>query len=108
METLKKKLIVGLTTGMIVGALGISTAWADPRGFQDHQGQRIYQGIRSGELTRAESRLLIKERYHQYQTRNRAWADGRLTPQERMRLHQMHTRVSRHIYMLKHNQRFRK
>jgi hypothetical protein len=108
MESLKKKLMVGLTSGIILGALGISAAWAGPRGFQDHPGQRIYQGIRSGELTQAESRRLMTEQHHMAQTRHRAWVDGRLTPQERMRLHEMHTRASRHIYMLKHNHRFRR
>jgi uncharacterized tellurite resistance protein B-like protein len=67
------------------------------------QQERINQGIRSGELTRAEADVLqdnldrIKHRY------SRMKADGRLTSKEQAKLDQMLDHNSRMIYNKKHN-----
>jgi hypothetical protein len=63
------------------------------------QEKRICQGIESGELTRGETRQLVK------QQQRIAWADGTLTGQERVGLERQQNTAGKHIYRLKHNKR---
>jgi len=67
------------------------------------QQERINQGIRSGELTRAEAEVLLDnlERIERHYYRMKA--DGRLTEEEKERLDRMLDRNSRMIYDKKHN-----
>jgi len=67
------------------------------------QRDRIQQGIRSGELTRAEAEVLLDnlERIERHYYRMKA--DGRLTEEEKERLDRMLDRNSRMIYDKKHN-----
>lgn len=70
---------------------------------QHHQQQRIGQGVRSGELTRNETRRLEREQRHIRQDERSYKSDGVLTRAERADLHHDQNRASRHIYMEKHD-----
>ena len=70
---------------------------------QVRQQKRIHQGVRSGELTRRETRSLEKDQFKIQRYKKKAWRDEKLTPKERMRLEHGQDRANRHIYRMKHN-----
>ncbi|MEW6734168.1 MAG: hypothetical protein AB1489_22775 [Acidobacteriota bacterium] len=70
---------------------------------QQHQRDRIAQGIRSGELTNRETTALIANQAKIQRDENRAKADGIVTSRERARLHKEENRASKRIYKAKHN-----
>jgi len=70
---------------------------------QQHQRQRIGQGVRSGELTRPEARGLVKEQRDIRQLKREYKSDGVLTRAERRDLHREQNQASRHIYRQKHD-----
>lgn len=70
---------------------------------QQHQQQRIGQGVRSGELTRGEANRLRHEQRDIRQEERRYMADGHLSRAERADLHRDQNRASRHIYNEKHD-----
>ncbi|MDR3697184.1 hypothetical protein [Mucilaginibacter sp.] len=99
--------------GLLVAALAItSMAQAQDRtpviNHRLHnQDRRISQGVRSGELTRNETRnLRADDRRIAYQ-RNSAQAAGRMSRAERSHLRNKENRTSRAIYRDKHNDRVR-
>ena len=99
-----KKTIAILLMGGCFALVTAGIAWAgECQAHQGRQYKRIHQGVHSGALTRSEARTLLREQRHIRQTAKRAWADGRLTRPERVRLHRMQQRAGRHIYGLKHN-----
>ncbi len=101
-----KKAIVTVALIGFIGMTGIGNAWAGwVSERQERQENRIVNGIRSGELTRRETRELLQEQYRIERFKSRAWSDGRLTPNERKRLTRRLDRASRHIYELKHNRK---
>ncbi len=70
---------------------------------QQQQRERIAQGIRSGELTRAEAHRLMAEQ-REIRREERAYrADGVLTHAERAELHRELNDASRHIYNETHD-----
>ena len=94
-----------LAATVIMLALGLNTAEAQAR--QRVQRHRIRQGVRSGELTRAETRnLAIHERGTRRDIR-RANADGVITRRERKEIRRDRRHNSRVIYRKKHNRRNR-
>ncbi len=99
-----KKMIAATVVFGLIGMIGIGNAWAgrisDRQGNQRH---RIAQGLGSGELTRVETRILVKEQRRIRRTIARAWSDGRLTTKERVKIERRQDNASRHIYRLKHN-----
>lgn len=70
---------------------------------QQHQQQRIGQGVRSGELTRGEARRLQREQRHIHQEERAYRSDGHLSRAERADLHRDQNRASRHIFNEKHD-----
>jgi hypothetical protein len=70
---------------------------------QHHQQQRIGQGVRSGQLTRGETRRLEREQRHIRQEERSYKSDGVLTQAERLDLQQDLNAASRHIYQEKHD-----
>lgn len=90
---------------VLILILGLNTAEAQVRqGVQRHH---IREGVRSGELTRAETReLALRKRYTRRDIR-RAGADGVITRRERKEIRRDHRRTSRAIYRKKHNRRHR-
>jgi hypothetical protein len=92
---------------MVIGALVMiaGEAWAQgPVGRrQARQSQRIAQGVRSGQVSAREHRVLKREQKHIQKFKTRAFADGRVSPKERARLRRMQDRAGGHIYKAKHN-----
>lgn len=97
---MKTKLVIALA--LIIG-LSYSAANAQVASGR-HQKARIAQGVRSGELTRFETKRLIKEqrRIHR-RTRRAKLNDGHIGPGERRMLAYEKRKANRHIYRYKHN-----
>jgi polyhydroxyalkanoate synthesis regulator phasin len=70
---------------------------------QYHQEQRIQQGVRSGELTREETKALAQEQRAIRQEERAYKSDGKLNKEERKDLHQDLNQASRNIYQEKHD-----
>ena len=104
---------IGLLGALAIPAAAQSVAPASGtrtpvvRNRQVRQQQRIKQGVKSGELTPAETRRLEREQGRIQADKLNAKADGKVTPQERARLQREQHRASRDIYRLKHNNRTR-
>lgn len=68
------------------------------------QKARIAQGVRSGELTRLETKNLRKDQRKIHRmTRRAKLNDGRISPRERKMIKQQRNKVDRKIYRYKHN-----
>jgi protein-disulfide isomerase len=72
---------------------------------QVNQQARIHQGVKSGELTPAETRRLEAEQAKIKADKAAAKSDGKVTPQERNKLRREQNKASRDIHRLKHNAR---
>jgi len=67
------------------------------------QKNRVIGGVKSGELTRAETRRLVKQQRAINRLERSYKSDGHLTKRERVNLHRAQNRASRNIYRQKHN-----
>jgi hypothetical protein len=67
--------------------------------------QRIYNGVRDGQLTRGEFNQLERGQQRIDSYEQRARADGNVSPYERNRIDQMQNREGRQIYADTHNDR---
>lgn len=74
---------------------------------QTTQKARIRQGVRSGELTRHETRKVVKQQREVKQDVRQAKADGVVTTAERKEIRKDKRKADRSIYRKKHNQRDR-
>ena len=72
---------------------------------QVHQKERIAKGAAYCELTRSETRQLLRQQHHIRKQKQLAWSDGVLTGKERARLMKFQDRADRNIFRLKHNNR---
>jgi Skp family chaperone for outer membrane proteins len=108
--TMKQLLSLALVSLVLVS----TSSFAEPRRHhhprdpgvnarQHVQGERIRQGVRSGELTREEARSLMQERRNIRQEERAYKSDGHLTREERKDLHQDLNDLSRDIYHEKHD-----
>ncbi len=70
---------------------------------QHRQAHRIRQGVRSGELTPEETRVLAQEQRAIRQGERAYKFDGKLTREERKDLHQDLNQASTNIYREKHD-----
>lgn len=99
--------------GLLVAALAVtSVANAQTRTpvinqRQHNQERRINEGVRSGQLTRNETRHLRNDERHIRTEKRTAMAEGRMGPRERTHIRHQENRVSRSIYRKKHNARVR-
>lgn len=81
---------------------------AQIRGKAQNQRARIRQGVRSGELTRAEAaNVRNDQREIRQDIRTAKTNDGVITPDERRDIRQDQRQASRKIYRKKHNNRDR-
>jgi hypothetical protein len=85
----------------LVAAAGTRDPGVNQR--QHNQHDRIAQGVRSGELTRAEANALRTEQRSIRQEERRYKSDGMLTKAERTDLRQDLNAASRNIYNEKHD-----
>ncbi len=74
---------------------------------QDRQHSRIEQGVRGGELTRKETKVLRKEQRHVDRLERKFKRDGHLDRFERRTLKREYDHAGGHIRKLKHNDRYR-
>jgi hypothetical protein len=72
-----------------------------------NQQKRIEQGVKSGELTPAETRRLERQEGKIKADEMNAKSDGKVTPKERRKLNRELNRESKRIYRKKHNARVR-
>lgn len=100
---MKKIVILGLAFVFTMALMGQEARAGRVGKRQCRQSSRIARGVKSGQLTRGETRALACEQRRIQRTKARAWSDGRLTRRERVHLEMMQCRASRHIYRLKHN-----
>jgi len=70
---------------------------------QQNQRARIQQGVRSGELTRRETRKAVATQRDVRQLERAYKSDGKLTARERADLHHEQNQASRQIYRQKHD-----
>lgn len=90
----------------IILALTVSNAEAQT-GKQVRQHKRIKQGVKSGEITKAEAINLRKGQQEIRQEKREARADGVVTPAEKKEIRQDQRQESRKIFRKKHNRRDR-
>lgn len=100
-----KKVLVSIITCIFSGQLIAGTPLIDER--QQNQKQRIKQGIKSGELTKKESKRLINGQTQLQKMEYRAKADGVVTKKERARLHNKANKESAKIAKNKHDKQKR-
>ena len=91
----------------IMMALAISNADAQTTARQVRQHKRIKQGVKSGELTRAEAINLRNGQKEIREDKREAKADGVVTPAEKQEIRQEQRKESRKIFRKKHNNRDR-
>lgn len=96
---------------MLVGVMGVASLSQAADGVRDpgvnarqhNQHQRVRQGVRSGELTRHETRNLASEQRDIRQLERAYKSDGELTRAERVDLRHEQNQASREIYKQKHD-----
>jgi hypothetical protein len=93
---------------MIIVVLGITSANAQIRHRAQNQHQRIRQGVKSGELTRAEAKNLRGNEKDIHHDIKDAKSDGKITRAERKDIKKDERKNSREIYRKKHNERERR
>jgi hypothetical protein len=93
---------IGLALSLVIaGTAAADTPRYDAR--QQHQRQRIHNGVGSGDLTMRETRRLAAGQVHLNRVERRAEADGVVTGRERAHLHHEANQQSRRIYRQKHD-----
>lgn len=104
MKTTALTMIAGL---LLAASLGVQAdaGSRDPgvNAHQHRQQARIRQGVRSGELTRRETRGLVREQRDIRRLERDYKSDGTLTGAERRDLHREQNQASRDIYKQKHD-----
>lgn len=101
---MKTKLLASLA---LIFCIGLGNVNAQTVKSSRHERQRIKQGVKSGELTRAETRTLAYQQRDIHQDRKEARADGVVTRAERRHIRKDQRKASRSIYRKKHNNRDR-
>jgi hypothetical protein len=101
-KTMKKGILIA---AFCFASLSLATAQRSPgiSNSQKHQTMRINQGVRSGELTRQETKRLVKEQKHVQHEKRLAKADGKVTRRERKHIRHDQRVANRDIYRQKHD-----
>jgi hypothetical protein len=86
---------------LVAGPIFAATPGLNQR--EHHQSQRIRQGVRSGELTRPETRRLVRGESRLHRNEALARSDGLVTGRERARLQREANVESNRIYRQKHD-----
>ena len=93
----------------LIGAVFVGARAQDKTPVVDqrekNQDKRIEQGVKSGELTPAETRRLEVQQGKINADEKIAKSDGKVTPAERRKLQREQNRASKAIYRKKHNAR---
>ncbi len=104
---MKKFTIISTMLGLAISAsqLFAATPVLDER--QQNQKQRIKQGIKSGELTKKETRRLVNGQKQLNKMERKAKSDGIVTKKERVRLQHKANKESAKIAHNKHDKQKR-
>jgi hypothetical protein len=100
-----KKIGFIAVTLFVAGPIVAATPGLDQR--EHHQAQRIRQGVHSGELTRPETRRLVRGEARLHRNEAIAKSDGVVTARERARLQHEANVESKRIYRQKHDAQVR-
>jgi hypothetical protein len=92
-----------IALSMFVGSVALADGTPRLDRREHHQRDRIEQGVKSGELTRPETRRLVQGQKHLRNMEARAKSDGDVTRLERARLEHTADKQSRRIYRQKHD-----
>ena len=68
---------------------------------------KIANGVKNGELTKGETRKLVRQQRHIRRTKREAKSDGVVTAEERRDIHAKKKKADANIYIKKHNNRDR-
>ncbi len=97
---------------LIVCSMMVGLAFAETPIHQrkDNQQQRIANGVASGQLTARETARLERQEagLNREIRRDRAANGGKLTPQQRRKINRQQNRLSRRIYVQKHDAQTRR
>ncbi len=80
---------------------------AQARKTPRHEHRRIAQGVKSGELTKHETKTLVHQKREIQQDKKLAKGDGKVTRAERKRIKREEKKASHNIYRKKHNDKDR-
>lgn len=101
---MKASIFLSIVTLMVIG---VGTLQAQPVRNRT-QKERINNGVRTGQLTRAEAyRLHHEQRDIRHDRMRFKRNDGHIGPRERKHLQHERRKASKHIYHHKHNDRVR-
>ncbi|HTL09262.1 MAG TPA: hypothetical protein VL307_13425 [Chitinophagaceae bacterium] len=102
---MKKNLIMAslVLAFVTVSTAGFSQTTPVVKERQENQQKRIAGGVKSGELTAAETKRLEAREVKIQHDKREAKADGVVTTKERVKLHREQNRASRAIYRQKHD-----
>ena len=96
-----------LFTAAILFGIGINSADAQIKHRAQNQKHRIKQGVKSGELTKSETKNIVHDQKEIRQDVKLAKADGNISPAEKQVILKEQRKESREIYRKKHNNRDR-
>ena len=100
----KSTLFAGIGLALSIAMAGSVSAGTPRIDHREHnQRARIHSGVKSGELTRAETRRLAAGQAHVHRVEARAKSDGVVTARERNHLRHEANQQSRRIYRQKHD-----
>jgi hypothetical protein len=102
---MKKLLVVVALIGLGLSTVVAQTATPRVTKRQVNQQARIKEGVKSGELTPAETRRLERQQAKIQHDKRVAKSDGVVTPQEKAKIAHEQNRASKNIYRKKHNER---
>lgn len=113
MTMIKKSIIAVLSLAILFGisvnsfaqTSNTKTPVANKR--EENQKDRIKQGVKSGELTKKETKNLAKDQAGIRAKEKKAKSDGDVTAKERAKIQKEQNEASRDIYRSKHNKRDR-
>jgi hypothetical protein len=98
---MKKIFLVGLVLGLF------TVAASAQKGREVIRKQRIERGFETHQLTRGEKFRLQRNETRYHHEKRRVMRDGRVTPMERRRLHNMRAHDRRQMFRYRHNPRRR-
>tara|TARA_B100001173_G_scaffold68939_1_gene58569 strand:- start:460 stop:774 length:315 start_codon:yes stop_codon:yes gene_type:complete len=103
-----KKLIILGAFILTAGLVNAQTQTKKVNQRQGNQKERVAQGVKSGELTKKETKNLARQQRDIKRTKRAAKSDGVVTKKERAVINQKQNAASRNIKRKKNNDRSRK
>jgi uncharacterized membrane protein YebE (DUF533 family) len=103
-----KKLIILGAFILTAGLVNAQTTTKKVNQRQGNQKERVVQGVKSGELTKKETKKLARQQRDIKRTKRAAKSDGVVTKKERAVIHQKQNAASRNIKRKKNNDKNRK